>query len=241
MARTKGITGQKFGRLTAIEQIGKNKHNNYIWLCQCECGNSHETTATALLQGRVRSCGCLMRETSAEIFRKAQKKSIEVCTKHKKTPRKLYWTWSRMKGRCYCETNEHFKDYGGRGITVCDEWRHSFESFRDWALAHGWEKTAHGKHNTTKTLDRIDVNGPYSPENCRFVDMKTQCANRRSTNLVEGVPLIEWCKQNGVSYGTINTRMQRGWSLEKAVQTPIKQRRKKHEQVVESIGTLFLR
>lgn len=133
--------------------------------------------------------------------------------KHGKTNTRLYNTWQRMKQRCYNPNKQHYEDYGGRGIEVCKEWLHDFQAFYDWSMTHGYDDTL--------TIDRIDVDGNYEPSNCRWVDMKTQCRNRRNTKYIkykgETKPLVEWCELFNINYKVTFQRLFRdGLSIEDA-------------------------
>lgn len=153
------IKGQRFCRLTAIRYV-----KNGVWLCECECGNTKMVDGTSLRRGKVKSCGCLLRE-----------RTIERSTKHHGSYDRLYRIWSGMKYRCFNADGERYKDYGGRGITVCDEWL-DYSTFREWANNSGYDPAA---PFGTCTLDRIDTNGNYEPSNCRWVDYHAQALNRR--------------------------------------------------------------
>lgn len=155
------LTGQRFGRLRVLSYAGiKNK--NAMWLCKCDCGKETTVYSNNLKQG-TKSCGCLSKERSV-------KRRTVAYENHR-----LYRVWAGMKTRCYNAKQPRFNDWGGRGITVCDEWKNNFRNFYDWAMANGYDETAeHGQC----TLDRIDNNGNYEPTNCRWIDMKAQCANR---------------------------------------------------------------
>lgn len=158
------ITGQKFGRLTAIKPVGRNNHGNIKWLCRCDCGNEHEATVTTLRNGSVSSCGCLWRESR---IANLPKNRI-----HGESHSRLYRIWTGMKLRCFDPKNDNYPNWGGRGIRVCDEWM-KYENFRDWALANGYSENL--------TIDRIDNDADYSPENCRWATWEQQNQNHRNT------------------------------------------------------------
>lgn len=150
------LTGQRFGSLTVIERDFTK--STTAWKCQCDCGNECVVFSANLTRGHTKSCGCLR-------------------LKHGQYYQKIYWVWSSMKKRCYNSNHPTFKNYGARGIKVCDEWKNSFQSFYEWAIKNGYES---GLKQGECTLDRIDVNGNYEPSNCRWVSMKEQQNNKRN-------------------------------------------------------------
>lgn len=171
------LTGQQYGRLTVIkraENIGKN----VAWLCKCECGKEKAVLGSHLKSGATQSCGCLLKEHT---------KSLTKPT-HGMSESRLYNIYAAMKQRCYNQGIKSFKDYGGRGIEVCEEWRNSFEAFYEWAMANGYADNL--------TLDRIDVNGNYEPTNCRWATRKEQNNNKRNNCKItykdETHTLAEW-------------------------------------------------
>lgn len=134
--------------------------------------------------------------------------------KHGKTRTRLYDTWHHMKQRCYNSNDKNYKYYGGRGIAVCDEWKDDFISFHNWATNNGYKEGL--------TIDRIDVNGNYEPNNCRWFNRKQQARNRRNTRMItckgETKPLAEWCEVLGLNYWTVISRLDRlNWSIEKSL------------------------
>ena len=167
------LVGMRFGALTVIGRAenrlfrkndGKTGVRIY-WICKCDCGNEKEVRAGHLKSGKIISCGCI-----------GQIHSTEAKIKHNQRHTRLYGVWCNMKNRCYNKNVRSYKDYGKRGIKVCDEWIHDFGAFSEWAFANGYDPEAeYGKC----TIDRIDVDGDYCPENCRGVDLKIQANNGR--------------------------------------------------------------
>lgn len=189
------LTGQRVGRLTVIEFSHIDKHKRSMWKCKCDCGTETVVLGSHLKSRHTTSCGCYGREAR-----------IKGSTTHGMRHTRLYRIWLDMKSRCYIANTPYFSEYGGRGITVCNEWRDSFEAFRDWALANGYADDL--------SIDRIDVNGNYEPSNCRWATWETQCNNRRDTVFItfngETHSLREWSRITGINFYTMYSRYTAG-------------------------------
>ena len=205
MGKELDITGQKFNRWTVIKRVGKNNRGKTTWLFKCDCGSQMISESWYVTSGHTKSCGCWKRE-------EASKRMFT----HGQTPVRLYRIWRGMKARC---NNPHTKDfhyYGARGIKVCDEWMEHYESFRDWAFANGYSDML--------TLDRVEANKGYSPDNCRWVDRQTQMRNTRNNLYLtfngETKSLTEWSEITGMDRHTISRRKNvLGWDDEKTLTT----------------------
>ena len=207
------LTGKRFGKLVAIKTIGKNKNGAYLWQCKCDCGNEIIANVGNLKNGHTKSCGCLRVDRCKTNF-----------TKHGLEHTRLYGIWSDMRLRCYDEKNIAYHRYGGRGITICDEWKNDVKAFYDWATANGYKDSL--------TIDRIDNDGNYCPENCRWATIKEQASNRRSNILVthngKTQTMKEWANEVGIPYKVVWARVQKlGWSAERALTDPVKKGKRK--------------
>lgn len=216
LRQRENMCGKRFGRLVVLEKLQeRNKHRSVLWLCKCDCGNTIKAPTSSLTTGNTTSCGCLRKENS-----------INACTKHGFTSNgkleKLYLVWRHMKHRCTSPNDKSYKNYGGRGITVCDEWYNSYLAFREWAYENGYSEN----YNRLEcTIDRIDNNKGYCPENCRWTDSVTQ-ANNKSNNYYitfnnETHTASEWGKIVGIKGYNITRRIKAGWSIEEALMTPL--------------------
>lgn len=169
------LVGERFGRLVVIERvddaINPNGKRSIRYRCKCDCGNEKIIRKCHLVSGKILSCGCFHREQLGNMRRKHG-------LSHKE---RLYSLWLNMKDRCYNPNNNHYASYGGRGIKICDEWLNNYMSFRTWCLENGYEEEIRPSGRNNLTIDRIDVNGNYEPNNCRFISNKENCLNKMDT------------------------------------------------------------
>lgn len=206
MGKLIDLTGKRFGRLTVIERAENANNGHTRWLCQCDCGGKTIVERGDLCTGKVKSCGCLNKEIAVQIG--------TLGATHGKSNTRLYNIWSRMKARCYNSKDTFYKIYGGRGISVCSEWRNDFQTFCDWAVSHGYCEGL--------TIDRIDNDKGYSPDNCRWASRTQQVRNRKVTKKYalngESKTLAEWCEIYQKGYSKVWARVLRsGWTIEEAL------------------------
>lgn len=198
------IEGGKYGRLL-VKRIDTERSGNgkTFWHCLCECGVSKSIRGDMLKSGRAKSCGCFHREISSSIC-KARKT-------HGRTGTKIYWTWRHILSRCYKPQTAQYRNYGGRGIIVCERW-HKFENF--------FSDMGHPP-SPNHSIDRIDNNGNYEPSNCRWATPKEQGNNTRANKVLffngESLTLTQWSEKAGLSMSTVSRRIQRGWDIQAAL------------------------
>lgn len=205
------LTGQKFGRLLVLElfQSGKGYRK---WKCKCDCGNICYVPTKTLRNGTAKSCGCL----KIELLKK------RVC-KHSLSNTRLYKIWKNIKKRCYGNTPNLTKNYKDKGIKMCDEWKNDYITFYKWAMGNGYNPNS---KRGVCTLDRIDYKGNYEPSNCRWISIQQQqlnkCNNRNITFKNETHTISEWAKLLNIQPKTLEMRFLRGWSIDKALLTPLR-------------------
>lgn len=197
MARRIDLTGQRFGRLTVVgfERQGGRGHS--YWRCKCDCGGYTIARGSHMKAGNVTSCGCVPAHKT-----------------HGESRTRLYVIWNNMKQRCGNPNSIEYHLYGGRGISVCDEWQSSYEAFRDWALANGYKSGL--------SIDRKENDGPYCPDNCRWATAREQANNTRRNRLLtydgETRSIAEWARVIGVKPVTLRSRIDKyHWSVEDAL------------------------
>lgn len=196
----KNLDGQKFGMLTVLERDYSRKSRKAYWLCECDCGNLKSVRSDSL-QTQTKSCGCL-RDEQAIV-------NVMVNHTHKQSKSRLHNRWLGLKQRCVNPNNSSYKNYGERGIVVCDEWKDDFLAFKKWAMSNGY--------NDDLSIERIDVNKGYSPNNCTWIPMSEQATNRTSTIWLthdgETLNIKQWAEKLGLKYGTLHSRYSRGESV----------------------------
>jgi len=196
------MTGKVFGRWTVLSRSGSDKRGELLWLCRCSCGNESSLTGSSLRSGNSISCGCYQAEHPSQ-------------KTHGASGTALYGTWKAMIRRCENKNTSAYDNYGGRGIEVCERWRHSFEDF----LADM------GPRPKGYSIERKNNNGNYEPSNCRWAPPKDQANNTRSNRVLsirgESKTLTQWSEKSGVGAGTIWKRLSLGWDAERAVFEPV--------------------
>jgi hypothetical protein len=202
------LIGKRFDRLVVVKKEPHESGENIRWLCRCDCGKEVVVIGCNLKSGHTKSCGCLNSESR-----------VKSNTTHGLSKTRVFHIYNGMKSRCYNPNEKSYKHYGGKGITICDEWIRDFCAFYDWSMKNGYESGL--------TIDRIDTGGNYEPSNCRWSSYKVQ-ENNRSNNrkiTIEGrtQTLTEWAEESGIDARLLHARIKRlGWSVEDAVKKPVK-------------------
>lgn len=195
------LQGKKFNRLLVLQEQGKNKLGNILWLCQCDCGAKTIVQGRFLKKGLIKSCGCYAKE-----------KLKQRLTTHGLTGHPLRNVWNGIKQRCSNKNNLEYKNYGARGIKVCERWL-IFKNFYDDIIS-GYIKGME--------IERIDNNGNYEPKNCKWATHRQQNRNKRTNHLLEcngqKLSLVEWGEKLNIKPNTILTRIRRGWEINKALE-----------------------
>lgn len=195
------FTGRRFGRLVVLQELESVNYRRRM-LVKCDCGNEKDVRLSHLTGGLIVSCRCVQKE-----------RIIQLSVTHNLHNHPLYSLWNGIKMRCYNPNRKSFKNYGGRGIKMYDLWKRDFQSFYDWSIKNGWKKGLQ--------IDRIDNNGWYSPDNCRFVTAKINSRNRRNNVILEmnghKKTMAEWSEQYGVDLKILWQRINSGMPLSEAL------------------------
>lgn len=197
----------RFGRLTVI-----SRDSNYLspkgyravnWLCKCDCGKMVVVRGCNLKSGASKSCGC-------------NRIDFPNRTVHGLSKTKIYNIWRSMRARCENVHSSAYPDYGGRGINICDEWKNSFESFYQWSITHNYSDGL--------SIDRVDNNSGYFPDNCRWVDAEVQQNNKRNNHYItydgQTMTMKQWADKTGIKYQKLKDRINKcGWDVARALTT----------------------
>lgn len=198
----KDLTGERYGRLTVLRFLDTAPNGHSRWLCKCDCGQETIVTRSNLLGGKQVSCGCKRREQAGAMNHT-----------HGGSNSRLYSIWTNMITRTTNPKGSAYLRYGGRGIKMCPEWRNSFETFREWALANGYTDDL--------TVDRINNDGDYEPSNCRWVPWSAQFNHRSSTKRItfngETLSISQWAEKLNLSKTMLYQRFKAGWPVERAL------------------------
>ena len=207
------LIGKKFGRLLVLEETDKRSSNQtVIWKCKCDCGNIVYIDTSRLTSGNTKSCGCLSIESS-KVPKTIKHGDCNVNSEF----HRLYYIWKGMRSRCNNKKGQKYKDYGGRGISVCEEWN-EYINFKNWALSNGYRNNL--------TIDRINVDGNYEPSNCRWSDSITQMNNMRTNTHIEynneTYTIAELARKYNLKQGTLIKRLNLGWNIDDALNRPVR-------------------
>ena len=229
MKNKKDRIGEIVGRLKIVgygeDQVSSSGRRHTMWVCECSCGNIVSVRSDSLNGKHTLSCGCYHKERVS-----APKQNVKV--KHGESRERIYNIWYLMRYRCSVKDAAAYKNYGGRGITVCDEWNDSEDGyfrFKEWARQNGY--------NNSLTIERIDVNLGYSPENCRWIPMDEQNANKRNNHILsyngETKTLSEWSRITGIPMKTLHRRISLGWDTTRALTQPLRKITASHANIID--------
>lgn len=215
MGNVKDITGLNINDWYVIKECGRNKSGGATFLCRCICGNTRVVDGRSIRSGASKNCGCKRRENS-------RKRMQSISFVHGGKKERLYSIWNGIKDRCYNPNSPFYYRYGKRGITVCDEWKESYQTFREWAIQSGYDENA---PKWQCTIDRMDNNKGYSPDNCAWKTLKEQCNNRSSNHVIEfngeTHTLSEWSEITDIRKDTLRRRLfVYHWSVERSLTEP---------------------
>lgn len=216
MRHFEDLTGKKYGRRTVLcradDRFSADGYPIRYWKCKCECGTINEVSETHLIHGKANSCGCLIKD----VMRAKQ-------TRHGEAHTRLYSIWANIKARTCNPNAPAWNDYGGRGITICDEWKYSYEAFRDWALDNGYKRDL--------SIDRVDNDKGYFPSNCRWTTTDVQARNKRNTIKItyngRTLNAHDWSAITGIPEKIIKERYHEGWTEEQILLCPVSPRKRR--------------
>lgn len=196
----KNLVGKRFGKLVVLKELPiRNEYGRVIWECLCDCGKKFNTSTPNLVSKRTNSCGCLKGENAKT---------------HGLTRTKIYKEYYHIKKRCYNKNSDRYKWYGGRGITMCEDWKNNFMNFYNWAMSNGYKEDL--------TIERIDFNGNYEPKNCKWIPMSEQAKNRRGNVFYKGKCIAEWLRE-------LKVEKKKEWQIYKNI------RKYGAEQIIKSL------
>lgn len=206
MPAIKDISGMRIGHLVVLKYEGQDLRHHALWSCLCDCGKTIRVNSSNLIWGNTKSCGCLRK-----------KLNTEKCTTHGLSKTRLYEIWAGMKKRCINPNSHAYERYGGREITVCNEWM-DFPPFYKWAIANGYEEDL--------TIERKNNDGNYEPSNCVWATYKIQARNMKTNHRIsfrgEVFCINEWAEKLNIAPGTLWNRIKLGWSTERAFTQPVR-------------------
>lgn len=202
MGKLIDLTGQRFGRWIVLRRAPNNENGTAMWFCRCDCGKERTVIGRDLRNGKSRSCGCLSSDIASTRLKKYTFRD-----------KRLYWIWCAMRKRCSNPNHQFYYVYGGRGITVCQEWAQDFGAFQQWAFANGYRADL--------TIDRIDNDMGYSPENCRWSSVEEQANNHRNNVKItfwgKTLSISRWARIVGINEQTLRSRVAAGWTAEQTL------------------------